>query len=371
MPDSAAPLAWPPILRALIAGSPLTEEQARWAMGTILAGNASDAQIAAFAMGLRAKGESPAEVRALVETMLEHARIVPTAQIGDGIVLDVVGTGGDHSNSVNVSTMSALVAAAAGAPVVKHGNRAASSATGAADVLEALGVALELTPDQVADCAAEVGIGFCFAPAHHPALRHAAQARRDMGVPTVFNILGPLTNPGLARASLAGCADLTRAPVVAEVLAARGVAALVVRGEDGLDEISLAAPTTVWDATGPQVIRTTLDPAEVGLPRREPSLLVGGDRDRNAHLLVLALDPAADPGPDAERVEAIRDAVRLNAAAALVAYEAARAGRPAASAPLAARVAAAMPRATQALESGAAIAVLHRWAELSSKLAAG
>lgn len=364
-------MTWPQVLRALVAGSDLTAEQARWAMSTILAGNASDAQIAAFAMGLRAKGESPAEVRALVEVMLEHARIVPTDAIADGIVLDVVGTGGDHSNSVNVSTMSALVAAAAGAPIVKHGNRAASSATGAADVLEALGVALELTPDQVAACTAGAGIGFCFAPAHHPALRHAAQARRDMGVPTVFNILGPLTNPGLARASLAGCADLARAPVVAEVLAARGVAALVVRGQDGLDEISLAAPTDVWDATGPQVVRTCLDPVDVGIARRDASLLVGGERDRNAQLLRLALDPASDAGPDAERVAAIRDAVRLNAAAALVAYDAARAGRPETGEPIAERVAAALPRATQALESGAAIAVLRRWAELSTALASG
>lgn len=361
---------WPVVLRSLIAGGDLADDDARWAMGTILSGNATDAQIASFATALRAKGESPAEVRVLVEVMLEHANRVPTDAIPGGIVLDVVGTGGDHSNSVNISTMSALVAAAAGAPIVKHGNRAASSSTGAADVLEALGVAIELPPAGVAACASEIGIGFCFAPAHHPALRHAAQARRDMGVPTVFNILGPLTNPGLARASLAGCADLGRAPVVAQVLCDRGVAALVVRGEDGLDEISLAAPTRVWDATSSRVVETLLDPVELGLERRAPQLLVGGDRDRNADLLVKALDPQADPGDDAERVATIRDAVRLNAAAALVAYDAAVAGRPDTSEPLVARIAGTLPRAGEALSSGAALGVLRRWAQRSSELAA-
>lgn len=360
---SAEPITWPAVLRRLLAGEDLTEDQARWAMETVLAGNATEAQIAGFLIALRAKGESAAEVGTFVDVMLAKANIVRT----DRLVLDVVGTGGDHSNSVNISTMSALVVAAAGAPVVKHGNRAASSATGTADVLEELGVRIALPPEAVATCANEVGIGFCFAPAHHPAARFAAPVRRDLGVPTLFNTLGPLMNPALAEAALVGCADAARASLMAQVLHARGVAAIVVRGEDGMDEISLAGPTRVWDASTGEVIESVVTPGDLGIDAKDSALLVGGDRVRNAELLRKALAASIPAGdPDAGQVAAIRDAVRLNASAALVAYEAAMAGRPNVDADLAERMREQLPRVEHVLAQGGALGVLDRWVTLTA-----
>jgi anthranilate phosphoribosyltransferase len=376
------PTTWPVVLSSLLSGSDLDAEAAGWAMDQILTGEATSAQVAGFVVALRAKGESPQEVDALVSVMLRHARLLDLGPAGPSVVLDVVGTGGDQSHTVNISTMAALVCAAAGAPIVKHGNRAASSSTGTADVLEELGVAIDLEPALVARSVNEVGIGFCFAQTHHPAMRHAGPTRRELGVPTVFNILGPLTNPGGAQAALIGCASPTMAPVMADVLHRRGVRALVVRGEDGLDEISTVAATRVWDCTGGSVIETTLDPRDLGIDLVAPAALRGGDRVRNAELLRKALggvhpdDPAVDDA-DAEQVHAIRDAVALNAAAALVAYDAAllaadTTGDPTVDdespAPLAERVAAALPRARQVLDSGAALTLLDRWIAVSSAL---
>lgn len=363
---SQEPTTWPAVLRPLLNRVDLTDEQARWAMETVLAGNATEAQISGFLIALRAKGESAAEVNVFVDVMLAKANIVKTERL----VLDVVGTGGDHSNSVNISTMSALVVAAAGAPVVKHGNRAASSATGTADVLEELGVTIALSPAAVAACAEEVGIGFCFAPAHHPAARFAAQVRRDLGVPTIFNTLGPLMNPALAEAALVGCADAARAPLMAEVLNKRGVAAIVVRGEDGMDEITIAGPTRIWDATRQVVQESTISPNDVGIQLQDTALLVGGDRVRNADLLRKSLArPGTQDDVDAPRVSAIRDAVRMNSAAALVAYEAGLAGRLTDARSLADRMLEQMPRVDAVLAEGSALVVLERWAALSTSLA--
>lgn len=332
-------------------------------MNSILEGTATEAQIGGFAMALRAKGESAAEVESFVEVMLAHARRVEH----DFIALDVVGTGGDSSHSVNISTMSALVAAALGAPIIKHGNRAASSSTGTADVLEELGVHIGLEPAQVAACARETGIGFCFAPLHHPAMKYAAQARRDLGVPTLFNILGPLANPGLAEAALVGCADAARAEVMADVLHRRGVKALVVRGDDGLDEISTVTTTTVWDATGEGIRRISFDPRDLGIEPVDSQLLVGGDRVRNAELLRKALSGASDGlGADELRVAAIRDVVAVNSAAALVAYEAAVAG--AGDGTLEDRIGAQLLRTRQVIESGAAMRVLADWVRVCDRL---
>ncbi|MGH3854935.1 MAG: anthranilate phosphoribosyltransferase, partial [Pseudonocardiaceae bacterium] len=189
---------WPALLSQLIAGTDLDAQDASWAMDQVMSGVATQAQMAAFVVALRAKGETPAEIAGLADGMLAHARRVHVPRR----VLDVVGTGGDHAHTVNISTMAALVAAAAGAPVVKHGNRAASSQCGAADVLEALGVAIDLGPEQVARCVAETGIGFCFAPVFHPAMRHAAAMRSEIGIPTAFNVLGPLVNPARPAAAL-------------------------------------------------------------------------------------------------------------------------------------------------------------------------
>jgi len=357
-----AEIAWPQVLRALIACQELTDDQASWAMEQMLAGQATDAQIAGFVVALRTKGETAAEVQSLVATMARHANTFTTTRP----VIDIVGTGGDQANTVNISTMSALVAAACGVPVAKHGNRAASSQTGTADVLEELGIVIELSPDQVRQCVQEVGIGFAFAPRHHPAMRHVGPVRRELGVPTVFNILGPLSNPAGAAAMLVGVADAQRAPVIAEVLGRRGVRALVVRGDDGLDEISTTTTSTVWDVTGSAVREQTLDPADLGVRPVAPAMLVGGDPVRNALLLrqVIGAEPVADA--ELARIEAIADVVAINAAAALVAYAAV--GAEAAEGSLHDRIGTQLGRARQALVSGAAAEVLERWVSFSQGL---
>ncbi|MDD2858593.1 MAG: anthranilate phosphoribosyltransferase [Candidatus Nanopelagicales bacterium] len=356
-------ITWPQVLRTLIAAEDLPDRLSSWAMEQMLAGEASDAQIAGFVVALRAKGESPAEVAALVATMGEHANTFTTSRPA----IDVVGTGGDQANTVNISTMTSLVVAACGVPVAKHGNRAASSQTGTADVLEELGVVIELAPDQVRACVELAGIGFAFAPRHHPAMRHVAQVRRQLGVPTVFNILGPLSNPASAAAMLLGVADARRAPVIARVLADRGVRALVVRGDDGLDELSTTTTSTVWDVTRGTVDESSFDPSHLGLLPVDPALLVGGDRVRNAELLrqVIGSEPVSDH--ETSRIAAIRDVVCLNAAAALTAYAALH--EPVVDAPLHDRVGVHLPSARAALESGEAAAVLARWISTSQRIA--
>lgn len=360
---------WPAVIGRLLSGADLEPADAGWAMEQVLSGSATSAQLAGFVTALRAKGETPAEVAALVDVMLAHARLLDWGAEDRPVCLDVVGTGGDQAHTVNLSTMAALVCAAAGAPVVKHGNRAASSATGTADVLERLGVAIDLPPEAVVVSVRRAGIGFCFAQTHHPAMRHAGPTRRELGVPTVFNILGPLTNPGLAQAALIGCASEPLAPVMADVLRRRGVWALVVRGQDGLDEISICAPTRVWDVTGASVGDSVLDAADLGIPRTDPELLRGGDPERNADLLEAALAGGSAEGADADRILAIRDAVAVNAAAALVAFRAASGpGEPDAR-PLTDRVADELTVARGVLESGAAWDILAGWAAVTRELA--
>ena len=351
-----APLTWPQILRSLLAGSDLSAESATWAMTQILDGEATDVQVAGFVTALRAKGETPVEVRALVEVMLAHANRVNVKTS----VLDVVGTGGDNSHSVNISTMAAIVAAAAGAPVVKHGNRAASSSTGTADGLEELGVVIDLPPELVEVCAEEIGIAFCFAPIHHPAMRYAVTARRELGVPTVFNLLGPLTNPALAQSALIGCADKSRAPIMADVLERRGVKAIVVHGADGLDEISTSAVTHAWDVTATGIREVVIDPRELGIEFVSAELITGGDRVRNAELLRKVLSGVQITDADADRVAAIRAGVALNGSAALVAYDAAT-GSGDAQVALMERLRQGLPRAREVIDSGAGLVLLDRW----------
>ena len=237
---------WPDVLSTLVAGSDLTTEQARWAMDEVFAGAATPVQIAGFVVALRAKGETVEEVSGIAAAMLAAANPISVP----GRLLDIVGTGGDRSMSVNISTMAAIVAAGAGARVVKHGNRSASSQSGSADVLEALGIRLDLAPARVAEVAEEAGITFCFSAAFHPAMRHAAVPRRELGIATTFNILGPLTNPARPHAQAIGCADARMAPVMAGVLAERGVDAWVFRGDDGLDELTTTTTSTVWRVHG-------------------------------------------------------------------------------------------------------------------------
>ena len=237
---------WPTLFTALSRRLDLTAADTAWAMDEIMAGQATPAQLAAFAVLLRAKGETPDELAGLVHTMLARAAPVPVS----GPAVDVVGTGADRAHTVNISTMAALLVAGTGRRVVKHGNRAASSSCGTADVLEELGVAIDLDGIGVAATVAEVGIGFCFAPVFHAGMRHAGGPRRELGVPTFFNFLGPLTNPARVGAAAVGCADTRMAPVMAAVLAARGDSALVFRGDDGLDELTTTTTSSGWVGAG-------------------------------------------------------------------------------------------------------------------------
>ena len=315
-------------------------------MAEILAGEATPTQIAGFAVALRAKGETIEELEGLVNGMYEHS----TPIVVTGRVLDVVGTGGDRSMSVNISTMAAIVAAGAGAPVVKHGNRSASSKAGSADVLEALGIRLDLPATAVARVGEEAGITFCFAAAFHPALRHAAVPRRELGVGTTFNFLGPLAHPAKPEAQAIGCADARMAPLMAGVFARRGVDAWVFRGDDGLDELPTTTSSKVWAVTGGDVDEFTVDPSDFGLGGGTVEGLRGRDAAYNADVVRRVV--AGEHGP-------VRDAVVLNAGAGLAVH----AAEPGSHQD---RLAAGIERAVQAIDSGQAQARLDRWIELSA-----
>jgi anthranilate phosphoribosyltransferase len=346
-------LSWPQVLGRLTDGQHLTRGQAAWAMDQIMAGNAKPTQIAAFAVAMTMKVPTAAEVGELADVMLKHARQLPTDAVPDDAV-DIVGTGGDGVNTVNLSTMAAIVVAAAGVPVVKHGNRAASSLSGGADTLEALGVRIDLGPEQVARSLAEVGIGFCFAPTFHPSYQYAAVVRRELGVPTVFNLLGPLTNPAWPRAGLIGCAFADLAEVIAGVFAARGSSVLVVHGDDGLDELTTTTTSTIWRVQAGTVDKLTFDPAGFGFARADLDELIGGDAQANAAAARAVLSGSKG---------AVRDAVVLNAAGAIVAHAglSSRAEwQPAWEDGLA--------RAGAAIDSGAAEQLLARWVRFSQQI---
>ena len=360
-PVASEPRTWSSLTSALIRGEDLAAADADWAMDRVLTGEATPVQLAGFLVALRSKGETAAEVAALVTNMLKHAVRVDIDE-SVGPTVDTCGTGGDRSHSVNISTMSAVVVAAAGAPVVKHGNRAASSESGSADVLEALGVAIDLGADDVAQCLVEAGIAFCFAPIFHPEMSNAAVARRELGIATVFNVLGPLANPARPAAQVVGCADLRMAPVMAHALLERGTRAIVVRGEDGLDEFSINAPTRVWDATGSGVEEFLIDAVDLGIVRAAPDALRGHDAAFNA-----GVARAVISGERSAALDPVRDSVLLNAAAALVVHDVARGVAMVGS--LSERMAAALPRAREAIDSGAAGALLERWITVSSRLA--
>lgn len=332
---------WPEVLTSLVGRTDLTADQTAWAMGEILNGAATPVQIAGFAVALRSKGETVDEMQGLVDAMYAHA----TPLAVEGRTLDIVGTGGDRSFSVNISTMAAIVAAGAGVTVVKHGNRSASSKAGSADVLELLGIRLDLPADAVARVAVEAGITFCFAAAFHPALRHAAVARSELGIGTTFNFLGPIANPAKPAAQAIGCADVRMAPVMAGVFARRGVDAWVFRGDDGLDELTTTTTSRIWTVRGGEVIEESLDPSRLGIETGTAEGLRGQDAAYNAEVVRRLL--AGEKGP-------VRDAVLLNAGAAL-AVHADEAGS------LEDRLAAGLVRATDALDAGSAAATLDRW----------
>ncbi|ANN19086.1 anthranilate phosphoribosyltransferase [Amycolatopsis orientalis] len=337
----AAAKTWPSLLNQLIARTDLSEDDTAWAMDQIMSGAATPSQIAGFAVALRAKGETPAEISGMADAMLAHAKRVTI----DRPSVDIVGTGGDRSNSVNISTMATVVTAAAGAPVAKHGNRSASSKSGAADVLEELGVTIDLPPETVQRSVNELGIGFCFAPKFHPALRHAGPTRGELGVPTTFNLLGPLTNPAQPRSSLIGCAYEDKTRVLAEVFARRGMTVLLVRGDDGLDEITTTTTSSVWVVSGGEITERSFDPSSLDVPRATAEDLRGGDAAHNAEVFRQVM--AGKTGP-------VRDAVLLNSAAALAAF----AGF---SGSLEDDLAAGLARAASAIDSGAAADLLNRW----------
>ena len=341
---------WPALLGALTRGESLTSDEGEWAMNEIMEGAATPSQIAGFAVALRMKGISAAEMTGLARAMLAHATPIEVT----GATCDLVGTGGDGARTVNVSTMGTIVAAAAGVRMVKHGNRAASSACGAADVLEALGVVINLPPAATAELAAELDAAFLFAPLYHPALRYAGPTRSELGVPTVFNFLGPVANPARPTAQAVGVFDPRMGEIIAGVLAGRGCSALVFRGEDGLDELTTTGPSTMWVVHDGQVAQTQFSPSSLGLPAASVADLRGGDAQHNAAVARAVL--AGEPGP-------VRDIVLLNAAAAL----AATAGVPGPEAVVPA-LAEGYARAAEAVDSGAASALLDRWVEVSRRL---
>lgn len=342
---------WPVVLGALTRGENLTSVQAGAALADILEGSATSAQIAAFAVALRMKGETVEEMSGLVQAMLDYAEPVPLSAALQASVVDTCGTGGDRSHSINVSTIASFVVVGAGGKVCKHGNRAASSASGSADVLEALGVVIDLGPEGVARCVEEAGIGFCLAPRFHPAMRHAVPTRRELGVPTVFNFLGPLANPARPRRQVVGVSDPAMADKMLGVLESNGaVRALVVHGHDGLDELTVSTTSTVLELHDGAVRTYVVDPVSLGLQTSPVSALRGGDPGENAGLARAVLEGARGPH---------RDVVLLNAAAGLVAAD------------VVADLVEGLGAAERSIDDGRAAEALDRLVEVSKQAAGG
>lgn len=341
---------WPQLIETLTNGLDLSSSSAEWAMDEILQGETDIAQIKEFLLALKAKGETAEEVNAFVNAMYQHSAPIDIAERA----VDTVGTGGDGFNTINISTTAAIVAAAAGAKVIKHGNRAASSKSGSADLLEALGVNIDLVGEGVETVFREVGIGFCFAPKFHPAMRFAAPARKELGVPTIFNILGPLANPAKPKAAAIGVASDRMHLLMAQVLAAKGVDGFVFRGDDGLDEITLATTTSVLTIGKGEISLDLIEPSDFGISKAPITDLVGGDSEFNANVS-RAIFNGEHGAP--------RDAVALNAAAAIAAFK----GELTKS--LSKRMQDGYLDAIKAIDSGAATALLEKWVTVSQRLA--
>jgi len=346
---------WPEVLSTLLSGEDLSREGSSWAMRQIMAGEASEGQIGAFMMALRSKGETVAELAGLVDVMLENALLL---EIGSDAV-DIVGTGGDLVGTVNISSMASIVTAACGVPVLKHGSRSASGKTGSSEMLEVLGVRLDLSAAQVKQVFEAAGITFFFAPVFHPAMRFVAPVRKQLGVPTTFNFLGPLANPAQPIATALGVADKKIAPLMAQELAERGRSGLVFRSEDGLDELSTTAKAMIWQVSGGEVNEFKLDPEQLGLANAEIRQLLGGDAKQNASLATKLFrgEAFANSGP-------VGDVVCLNAAAGLVAYELAK-NPELASQNLETRFVEALATTKEALSSGRAQQKLEAWTAAS------
>ncbi len=340
---------WPAILGQLLARHDLPRHHVQAAVAEILEGAATPAQLAGFLIALRMKGETVEELTGMVEAMLAVANRVAVPPALADRVIDVVGTGGDRSHSINVSTLAALVVAGAGVPVCKHGNRAASSSCGSADVLEALGMTIELSPPGVVHCLERSNMAFCFAPRFHPALRHAGPTRRELGVPTAFNILGPLANPAGVRRQVVGVSDPSAARRMLGVLRANGARHVwVVFGHDGLDELTTTTTSTVLSWDGVEEREFVVDPSVLGIPPARPEALRGGDPQLNAAIAHRVL--AGERGP-------VRDVVLLNAAAGLVVGG------------MVADLGEGLGRAAAALDDGRAAGVLERLVAASHEAA--
>ena len=342
---------WEEILQVLDTKADLSTPQVHWAMGQILQGGASVEEIKAYLTKLGDKGESASEISAMIDQMYEYAAPI---SIPDRAV-DIVGTGGDGFNTVNISTMAAIVTTAAGARVVKHGSRAASSMCGSADFLEALGINININGEGVAEIVHRIGIGFCFAPKFHPALRYAAPARKELGVSTIFNVLGPLANPAKPIAIAVGVAKSKFQPIMADVLARRGCEGFVFRGDDGMDELSLSTTSTVYQVSDGKIRIEKLDPSNLGIETSSIEELVGGDADFNVKVARKVFASKESP---------VRDAVVLNAAAAIAAFKADF------NLSVEQQFANGMVLARQAIDSGAAAALVENWAKLSQEIGA-
>jgi anthranilate phosphoribosyltransferase len=345
-------LDWASVIAKLDNGLDLEPQEAQSIMREVLEDRADKEILKTFLLSLKKKGETSEEVGALVEQMYQFCAPI---SINERAV-DTVGTGGDGAHTINISTTAAIIAAAAGARVVKHGNRAASSKSGAGDLLEALGVAINLDGDKVAKTVTELGIGFCFAPVFHPAMRFAAPARKELGTATVFNILGPLANPAKPKAAAIGVANGRMHLVMAQVLAERGVEGFVFRGDDGLDEITLATTTSVLTIGNGEIASDRVDAKDFGLDNAPISALVGGDAQENARVTKAIF--AGERG-------APRDAVLLNAAAAIAAFDGEL------QLTVHERISKSLKKAETAVDSGKASVLLDSWVALSNKLIAG
>ncbi|MFE5775661.1 anthranilate phosphoribosyltransferase [Brachybacterium sp. NPDC056505] len=355
---SAPSPTWASLTARLVRHEDLDAAQAAWAMDEVMSGNASALQLAGFLVALESKGVTSVELGALADTMVAHARELDV----DRRAVDIVGTGGDLAHTVNISTMASVIIAASGRRVIKHGNRASTSRSGSADVLDALGVRLDLPAERSAQLLDELGIAFLFAQVFHPSMRFGAEARKGLGIPTVFNVLGPITNPGKPLASAVGVASSVMAPVVAGVFAGRGTSALVFRGQDGLDELTVGAPSDVWEVRGGSVHEHVLDPeALLGIPRHGAEALRGGSAEENAQV---ARDLYAGEG-----TSAVRDAVLLNAAAGLLAHDGIGAGSGTAGEDptFEDRFRQAFEEASAVLDSGAPARLLEAWAQTTQR----
>ena len=350
-------LTWHNILETLNQKRDLSRAQATWSMQQIMAGSATDEQMEEFLLTLRSKGEDVVELSGFVDVMLENALSIPVSN--DAI--DIVGTGGDQLGTVNISSMAAIVTAACGYPVLKHGSRSASGKTGSSEMLEALGIRLDLTPEQLAEVFKKAGITFFFAPMFHPSLKNVGPTRKKLGIPTTFNFLGPLANPAQPIATALGVANEVMAPLLAAEMASRGRTALVFRGSDGLDELTTTGKSKIWVVFGGKVTEHSFNPADLGIPQASVEQLLGGDAVENA---------ATTRGVFGENIEfkgdrhAIQDIVALNASAGMTAYELNKTSN-ISEFDLLGSLKKHYLQAQEAINDGTALAKLNQWVDLS------